>query len=236
MSYILDALKKSDQERQQEVPPHLHSNHGYPPSFNDSGRHSQWLVIGAIAAVSLLLGGGTMYFFSQVQQPVPQPKTEVPSPPPVPAPAPRPTVQQPETVPEQVARVVEMSPETIETPSESIETVPSLLKIPREKGKILFAPYADSEVEQEYTLAKPPEPPSPLPLLKDLPANLRTQIPALRFAGHTYSQDPAQRMIIINNTISREGDRIDLNTRLKEITWEGVVIDFKGISFRVEAL
>lgn len=227
MSYILDALKKSDQERQQEVPPHLHSDHGYPPSFNDSGRHSQWLVIGAIVAVSLLLGGGTMYLFNQAQPPVRKQEAKVPSAPP--APAPRPTVQQPETIPEVVARVVE-------TPAETRQSVPSLIKIPRERSKILFTPYADTEVEQQYTLAKPPEPPSPLPLLKDLPANLRTQIPELRFAGHTYSQDPAQRMIIINNTISREGDRIDLNTRLKEITWEGVIIDFKGISFRVEAL
>lgn len=233
MSYILDALKKSDQERQQDTPPHLHSNHGYPPSFNDSGRRSQWLVIGAIAAVSLLLGGGTMYFFNQVQQPVQQQKSEAPSPPT--APTPRPAVQRPETIPEQVARVVEIPPETTEKAPEAIETVPLLVKIPREKSKILFTPYADTEVEQEYTLAKPPEPPSPLPLLKDMPASLRTQIPKFSFAGHTYSQDPAQRMIIINNTIAREGDRIDLNTRLKEITWEGVIIDFKGISFRVEA-
>lgn len=226
MSYILDALKKSDQERQQGVPPHLHSDHGYPPSFNDSSRYSHRLVIGGIVAISLLLGGGGVYLFNQFQQPVQLPTAKVmPTPPPS---TPKLEVQQPETVPEPVVTV-------IDTPPETLETLTSPVKIPRDKSKILFTPYADTEVEQEYTLAKPPDPPSPLPLLKELPASLRTQIPRFSFAGHTYSQDPDQRMIIINNNISREGDRIDLNTRLKEITWEGVIIDFKGIQFRIEA-
>lgn len=227
MSYILDALKKSDQERQQEVPPHLHSNHGYPPSFKDSGRGQRFL-IGGIVAASLLLGGATMYLYNLAQQPKPQPIQQSPAK--VNPPAPEPIVQQQVTTPaEPVVKMVEAPPEIRETPSTPI-------RIPRDRSKILFTPFGDQEVEEEYTLAKPPEPPSPLPLFKDLPPNLRTQIPKFSFAGHTYSQDPAQRMIIINNNISREGDRIDLNTRLKEITWEGVIIDFKGISFRVEAL
>ncbi|MFW2365818.1 MAG: hypothetical protein ACN4GW_05335, partial [Desulforhopalus sp.] len=101
MSYILDALKKSDQERHQEAPPHLHSNHGYPPSFKDSGRYSQKLITGAIVAMSLLLGGAGMYFFNNMQEPIQQPVAKVAPP------APAPITQQINPAPEPVVTVVE---------------------------------------------------------------------------------------------------------------------------------
>jgi len=62
----------------------------------------------------------------------------------------------------------------------------------------------------------------------------KAEVPKLKFAGHTYAKTPAQRMIIINGQILREGDVIASGTRLMEITWEGVVIDFKGARFLVK--
>ncbi|MGW8195346.1 MAG: general secretion pathway protein GspB, partial [Desulforhopalus sp.] len=122
-----------------------------------------------------------------------------------------------------------------ENPSESGQKIGvTPVQISREGRKILLT--SGTYIPKE-TLPPPttlPAAPSPLPLVKDLPANLRAQLPKFHFAGHTYSEDPAQRMIIINNNITREGDRIDLDTRLVEITWEGVVIDYKGIKFRVD--
>ena len=40
-------------------------------------------------------------------------------------------------------------------------------------------------------------------------------------------------MIIINNSISREGDLVEPGLHLKEITWDGVILDYRGISFQV---
>ncbi len=78
------------------------------------------------------------------------------------------------------------------------------------------------------------KPGSNLPYLQDLPYQVRTEIPKLQFAGHAYAVDPAQRLIVVNGTIMREGDHIDAVTRLAEITWEGVVIDRKGVRFQVK--
>lgn len=73
-----------------------------------------------------------------------------------------------------------------------------------------------------------------LPLLNELSSELRAEIPSLKFAGHTYSENPYQRMIIINGKILREGDMIEYNTKLAEINWEGVTIEFNGTRFRVK--
>lgn len=70
-----------------------------------------------------------------------------------------------------------------------------------------------------------------LPLRLDLPKELQAELPKLHFAGHTYAENPSQRLIIINSEIRREGDRLDKDTRLVEIVWEGVVLEYKGVVF-----
>lgn len=250
MSYILDALKKSDQERKQESPPNLHSVHGYPPSFKEPSPYIQPLKLVLLALVSVLFVGLGVYFFQQTEKPPtapPRARVSGELPPTLKKEPHEKETSPEETISEQAVlqetAVAETPPEEaipeesvdmIDSPPAKNQEIPSTpVRIPREGRKILFS-ISGSPAETLATPAKPSEPPSPLPLVKNLPENLRSQLPQFHFAGHTYSEDPAQRMIIINNTISREGDKIDLNTRLVEITWEGVVIDYKGIKFRVD--
>jgi len=65
-------------------------------------------------------------------------------------------------------------------------------------------------------------------LLKDLPEDIQDRLPDLKFAGHTFAQNPSQRMIIVNDKILKEGGKIDPFTRLVEITWEGVILESDG--------
>jgi len=61
----------------------------------------------------------------------------------------------------------------------------------------------------------------------------KEKFPNLQFAGHAYSRNPAKRMIIINNSILREGDRINSQLRLMEITPDGVILEQDGQKFNV---
>lgn len=70
-----------------------------------------------------------------------------------------------------------------------------------------------------------------LPLRLDLPKEMQEELPKLHYAGHTYAENPEQRLIIINQKIRREGDRLDKDTRLVEIIWEGVILEYKGVMF-----
>lgn len=67
MSYILDALKKSDRERQQETPSHLQSLHGAAPSFKEMSVFRRyrwpWLLVSG-----LLVFGGLFRWFDWHRQ------------------------------------------------------------------------------------------------------------------------------------------------------------------------
>jgi len=75
-----------------------------------------------------------------------------------------------------------------------------------------------------------------LPLMQDLPANIRQRLPPLTLAGHVFSENAAKRMIIINNRICREGDMVEDGLFLDRIIWEGVVLRYQEIRFRMNLL
>lgn len=70
-------------------------------------------------------------------------------------------------------------------------------------------------------------------LLEELPLAIRAQLPEMKYSGHVFSPNPQLRMILINTTVVREGDLIDNDTRLEEITSDGLVMSYKGTNFKV---
>lgn len=72
-----------------------------------------------------------------------------------------------------------------------------------------------------------------LPFFEELPASVQGDLPKLKCAGHTYSAIPQDRLIIINSSIKREGDPVAPGLRLEEITWEGVIFNFRGLRFQM---
>lgn len=201
MSYILDALKKSDQERQQGTSPNLYSEHGsIPPDmvFSPFKRHRTfWLIPGGVLIILATLG---IFLFQYRSQPTKKESVEIT-----------------ETTP--------LSDEVKAPPPRVLVKEKIQVLQPIEANEVSSAPPMVFEKEASQ---------SSLPFLDELSANLRSEIPILKFAGHTYSENPYQRMIIINGKILREGDMIDSNTRLMEINWEGVTIDFRGTRFQVK--
>jgi general secretion pathway protein B len=124
-----------------------------------------------------------------------------------------------------------------------------ILLDPREQGPVKRSPVLATAPGKPQAATAPPQADmsvgkpqsagftkseSSLPYLRDLPPRLQAEIPKLRFAGHAYSSEPSRRLIVINGTIMREGDHIDAVTRLEKITWEGVVIDRKGVRFQMK--
>ena len=73
------------------------------------------------------------------------------------------------------------------------------------------------------------------PDYNELPQQIKNSIPAFTIAGHTYSDQPDQRMLILNNTIVKEGQAIGNGLRLDEITWNGAILRYNDIVFGVNA-
>lgn len=115
MSYILDALKKSDQERQQNNGPTLQTiqHHGQPEQKSSA---LTWLLLLILLALLLVAGAGLGYYWlwgekpsNVMVEPVPPANTSVPEAPLLPQPADQPIVAIPEPAP-----VVKPKPDIVE--------------------------------------------------------------------------------------------------------------------------
>lgn len=258
MSYILDALKKSGQERQQEPPPHLQPLHYTPPSFKGANvtRRRRWPTL---LCAGLLISGGILTWSAwKSSEPAGQltpsvsliapesgkslgPVTVDPEkfddwyqhlPKKEPSPS-GPESPQPVRI-EPKAALPAVSPAVVNPAATRGKKTSAPVKIKKTREKNILPPPAETTVIDSPPLVATEKPKSTVPYLQDLPPQVQKELPKLKFAGHAYAKDPAKRMIIINGKIMKEGDRVDALTKLAEITWEGVIIDSKGIRFRVK--
>jgi general secretion pathway protein B len=74
---------------------------------------------------------------------------------------------------------------------------------------------------------------APLQKLSDLPEDLRRQVPTLSFGGSVYSALPAQRMVIFNGQVLREGDLVTDGLSVEEIRAKSAVLRLRGQRFEV---
>lgn len=80
--------------------------------------------------------------------------------------------------------------------------------------------------------ARSPAPPAP-PLFKDLPEAQRRQLPALTVGGSMYSDTPANRLLILNGQLLREGDVLAPGLSLESIRLKEAVLVHRGERFRI---
>ena len=223
MSYILDALKKSEEERKKGDVPGLQT---YTPTTEVSSGKKTW-VIGVIVLVGTNLIGLFLWAPWQSAQPlliptqVAAPKIKVAAKPVIAEPIARPAVKPiKKPVVNPVAEVMQVP--TAKTPSAYRERpvpVPKIKPAPRE----------------EY---RPKSTPSTayLPQLSELPQSIQTQIPDLTFSSHMYSSQDKFRSITINGKRLKQGRYYNELLYVNEITEKGAIMGFDGTLFEVDVL
>ena len=233
MSYILDALRRAEAERQRGAVPGLQdqpqplSAPAAAPAV-DPSRAGLWV----LAAIGLLAAGGAAAWWwlkppaAAPMAPVvavapAQPVVQVapPSPPAAVAPAP--------VVPAAVssAPAVAAAPATA-TPALVLPPIPAQPAEP--------AAEPPKKPASRPTAAAPVAPVAPAPdavRRQDLPENVRQQLPALTVAGATYSENPRYRMVIINGQVVQEGDTAAPGVVLETIRQKEVVLRAQGYRF-----
>ncbi len=242
MSYILEALKKSDKERQREKIPDLQADHSFPSVKRQNRKGPGLYLLGTLVLGLLATLAWWQFFDGQVPQLTDNSKT---------VPVPVVVVQNSE------------NPDNLETP-EQTTAQPSVTK--KEKTAEIAAPAAapderpvpdittpevrlserhtteESEGEGEVT-GKSVSPASSepeghdemvIPFLNELPPQVKAGVPELSFAGHVYADEVQKRLIIINNRIVREGAMISNGLFLEQIEPDGVVLRHEAVVFRVQ--
>jgi general secretion pathway protein B len=72
-----------------------------------------------------------------------------------------------------------------------------------------------------------------VPGLAELPEDFRRQLPAIALAGGMYSELAAQRLVIVNGSVARERDQPATDLRVVQIRPRAVVFSFRGQLFVV---
>jgi general secretion pathway protein B len=70
--------------------------------------------------------------------------------------------------------------------------------------------------------------------LKELPADVRQNIPEMSISVHYYESSPALRMVNINSRTLREGQELSAGLKLEEIIPDGVIFSYQGYRFHLE--
>lgn len=85
-----------------------------------------------------------------------------------------------------------------------------------------------SPAQQVERFKLDPAPPPEVQKLKDMPADYRADFPKLALDVHVYDEDPARRFVMINARRYREGDRLNEGPQIAEITPDGVIFSYRG--------
>lgn len=234
MSYILDALKKADAEREQGQVPGLHTPTGHTDLSDGPQLRTPPLWVMGLSALLVLIALGTVWHWTRPKPVIAIPPTQPQSLPadqaPVPAPTPTPA---PQSLPEASATANRAGNETSRPAPEATPTPPPS-RPPRAEPAITrpvapAAPRAPIHVDP----APAPTPSNKVPTLAELPDDVRRSLPPLSVSGAMYSDSPANRMLLINNRVFHEGDQPAAGLVLEEIRLKSAVFRFQGQRFSV---
>lgn len=242
MSYILDALKKADAEREQGQVPGLHTPTGHTDLSDGPQLRTPPLWVMGLGALLVLIALGAVWLWPRPVTVIATAPTQsqslradqAPAPAPAPdqSPAPAPT-PAPQSLSEASATANRAGDETSRPAPEATPTPPPS-RPPRAEPAITrpvapAAPRAPIHVDP----APAPTPSSKVPTLAELPDDVRRSLPSLSVSGAMYSDSPANRMLLINNRVFHEGDQPVAGLVLEEIRLKSAVFRFQGQRFSV---
>ncbi len=251
MSYILDALKKSEKERDIGKVPTLHSVDGSGLAHTSKSFPMLWIIVVVLSIIVAVL----LYFqFKEIAVEVheeslldetahidvslPIPMVEVEA-----------GVTQIQSiaetvVPQDVIEVVaqeqvqkllpekELAPASVQTdviPEQSNEV---LLK----EGEILITPTSRREAAEAKKQEKikevitiPDE--TSVPLLSETEYDFQDQLPEMHLDVHVYKKHPEGRFVLINMEKYREGQKMPSGVVIEAIVVEGVMMNYQGQRF-----
>ena len=242
MSFILDALRKSETARRRSEAPDLFTT--MPGAAAPSPARAQWpmLAVGGVGVLSLIVA---LWLFSQR----------------APSPAAVETATDPAasaSTPLLETRESSSSSAANATPAPALNTAPVEPAIPPPPqprvspltpAQIPVSPMPDIANPRDLpappqTPTSPPAPPTPpaattLPAgdrvvsLGDLDPGIRSQLPPLKLSMHLWNETPSQRFVILDGQRLKEGDVLG-EIVIERITRDGAMLAWRGGRLKIE--
>lgn len=222
MSYILDALKKSEQERGKGSIPNVQTIHSSSLNYSNEAK-SYWPYI-LTAAVLLNLLAISYFIFdkekklntndslTQIESSV---ETQLSN-----------NLTAEKMAEEVVADTTRKS--TKKSSNTNTTTVEKKLEIELKKNNKTHATLAINTAIKKKTKPQPDTGNRVVTDFYDLSNSIKNKLPEIIVSAHIYSTNPLQRSIVINNDFMEEGEYISNNLMLHEITRDGAIFDYEG--------
>lgn len=234
MSYILEALKKSEQERGTGSTPNVQTVHSSSLQYTQQKKPLWPLLLIAVLLVNIVVmalflipkTGDTVAQItatdSTTSTTVSQPHTVTP--------AYTPSNQQPVALNQNATEPAQSTTPGI-TPTIHAERQTQAFA----EHNSIIRPTATTVTQPQHTTATHLEHNDLIDIV-DLPVDIQTSIPDMTFSAHVYSSNPIQRSVVINGNFMEENDMLTASLKLDEITPDGVIFDYRGTRFRSSVL
>lgn len=210
MSFILDALKKSEADRQGKASPGIAD---VPTAVSPSGAPRWMWIVVALLGINLLVLMVVLLRPADVAPTIP--------------------AMTPEESP---ARIADARPEPAIESAPREEPADEREPVATETATVDSAARIEAVVEPVVDSEPPPpvmEEPEPETLLtfNDLRASGSVSLPDLHVDLHVYSDNPGERFVFINMNQYRENATLSEGPRVRRITSEGVILEYVGTTF-----
>jgi general secretion pathway protein B len=210
MSFILDALKKSEAERLRKDAPGISDVPG--TAREKSASHWIWIVVVLVTINIVVL---VAIFMRPDRLPDPAASQPIAESGPV---SPSESAREasfPETVAE--ARPVEPPPVTLTTNPDTAAVTDAAPQYTEPEAAV--ANYEAPQITESYAT------------FNDLRAQGLLQLADLHLDIHVYSSEPTDRFVFVNMTKYKERATLDEGPVVVEITPDGVILEFRGTGF-----
>lgn len=229
MSFILDALRKSEQQRQRQAGPGLAT----VPEADPRRGLPLWIVmLGVLLLLNVLVLGALLLTDRAPRRADTDLAATVPAPgaaprvtPPEPAPSAAPSRQAPLALPTRPPRnevrplTTEVAPPAPTAPTRSSTAEPA--SAPPSRATASAAPAAPDRSAEDARL----------PRFTDLVVRGELNVPHMHLDIHVWSGNPAERFVFINMRRYNEGQATQEGPRVERIARDGVVMDHQGQRF-----
>ena len=239
MSFILDALKKSESDRQRQSGPALFEVRVAPPRT----RLPLWAV--AIALLLVVNLGVAMWMLLRHQAHSPGSAPSAAAPPPAAAASAPPASPVPVVTASAPAAAGAAPPAALTAPAAvgaAVSSATPAAPTAATAGSDTTGGTTDSTNAEDNLPAQEPAASgvgnhvrrgtaSGVPLYQDVSATPGTRLPQLRLDLHVFAARPQDRFVMINMHKLREGDSLPEGVHVDSITPEGAVLSYNGSRF-----
>lgn len=215
MSFILDALKKSESDRQQKTAPDISD---VPTALRPGGAPRTLLVVTGLLSITVVVL--LVALLKPDSRPVIAPLAA--EPPPIAA-------TDPGAAPAAAVAEAPANPQLAFSEPEPAVAAPPVTAAPT-AAAIVSEPVTE-------TVAKPvARSPAPAPVethltFNDLRATGKIGLPDMHIDLHVYSDVPSERFVFINMNQYRENATLSEGPRVRQITSDGVLLEYVGTTF-----